>query len=414
MRYPMTPEYLQAAPGYLISLYEDFEADVLNDLCRRLQLSGTVTESALNQIRVLQQQGRSFPYIEKRLRQLTGSSQREIDRMFDEAVERNAAYYREVIDKSVITAPQSDWEQMLIQQTDAIRRQTQAEFRNLTQSMGFAIREGSKVKFYGIAEAYQRILDKAFLKVSIGASDYNTAIRGAVRELTDSGVQMVHYASGWHNRVDVAARRAVMTGITQLSGRYTEQSMEFLDTRYIETTAHSGARNIQGPNGWEAHTEWQGKWFYWSKNGERDPLGRYPDFIQKTGYGYGSGLCGWNCRHSFFAVVPGINEPSYTAEELKNIDPPPFTYQGREYDAYAATQKQRQIEAKMREMKRRLIGEKASGDEKYYEATATRLNRLSEEYKAFSKAAGLRPQPERARVQGFGRREAVRARRKQK
>lgn len=410
----MTPEYLQAAPGYLISLYEDFEGDVLNDLCRRLRLSGTVTESALNQIRVLQQQGRSFPYIEKRLRQLTGSSQREIDRMFDEAVERNAAYYREVIDKSVITAPQSDWEQMLIQQTDAIRRQTQAEFRNLTQSMGFAIREGSKVKFYGIAEAYQRILDKAFLKVSSGAFDYNTVIRGAVRELTDSGVQMVHYASGWHNRVDVAARRAVMTGITQLSGRYTEQSMEFLDTRYIETTAHSGARNIQGPNGWEAHTEWQGKWFYWSKNGERDPLGRYPDFIQKTGYGYGSGLCGWNCRHSFFAVVPGINEPSYTAEELKNIDPPPFTYQGREYDAYAATQKQRQIEAKMREMKRRLIGEKASGDEKYYEATATRLNRLSEEYKAFSKAAGLRPQPERARVQGFGRREAVRARRKQK
>lgn len=414
MRYPMTPEYLQAAPGYLISLYEDFEADVLNDLCRRLQLSGTVTESALNQIRVLQQQGRSFPYIEKRLRQLTGSSQREIDRMFDEAVERNAAYYREVIDKSVITAPQSDWEQMLIQQTDAIRRQTQADFRNLTQSMGFAIREGSKVKFYGIAEAYQRILDKAFLKVSSGAFDYNTAIRGAVRELTDSGVQMVHYASGWHNRVDVAARRAVMTGITQLSGRYTEQSMEFLDTRYVETTAHGGARNIQGPNGWEAHTEWQGKWFYWSKNGERDPLGRYPDFIQKTGYGYGSGLCGWNCRHSFFAVVPGINEPSYTAEELKNIDPPPFTYQGREYDAYAATQKQRQIEAKMRELKRRLIGEKASGDEKYYAATATRLNRLSEEYKAFSKAAGLRPQPERARVQGFGRREAARARRKQK
>lgn len=412
MRYPMTPEYLQAAPGYLISLYEDFEADVLNDLCRRLQLSGTVTESALNQIRVLQQQGRSFPYIEKRLQQLTGSSQREIDRMFDEAVERNAAYYREVIDRSVITAPQSDWEQMLIQQTDAIRRQTQEEFRNLTQSMGFAIREGSKVKFYGIAEAYQRILDKAFLKVSSGAFDYNTAIRGAVRELTDSGVQMVHYASGWHNRVDVAARRAVMTGITQLSGRYTEQSMEFLDTRYVETTAHSGARNIQGPNGWEAHTEWQGKWFYWSKNGERDPLGRYPDFIQKTGYGYGSGLCGWNCRHSFFAVVPGINEPSYTAGELKNIDPPPFTYQGREYDAYAATQKQRQIEAKMRELKRRLIGEKASSDEKYYTATATRLNRLSEEYKAFSKAAGLRTQPERARVQGFGRSEAAKARRK--
>lgn len=411
MKYPMTPEYLQDAPAYLISLYEDFEADVLNDLCRRLRLSGTVTESALNQIRVLQQQGQSFPYIEKRLRQLTNSSRKEIDRMFDEAIERNAAYYRGVIDKAVITAPQPEWEQALIQQTDAIRRQTQEEFRNMTQSMGFAIRDSGKVKFYGIAESYQRVLDKAFLKVSSGAFDYNSAIRDAVREFTDSGLQMVYYASGWHNRVDVASRRAIMTGITQVSGRYSEQAMEVLDTRYVETTAHTGARNIQGPNGWEAHTEWQGQWFYWSKNGERDPLGKYPDFVQKTGYGYGSGLCGWNCRHGFYAVVPGVNEPTYTAEQLKNIDPPPFTYQGREYDAYAATQKQRQIETKMRELKRRLIGTEAAGDEKYYEANAIRLNRLSEEYKAFSKAAGLRTQPERARVQGFGRREAAKARR---
>lgn len=331
--------------------------------------------------------------------------------MFDEAIERNAAYYRGVIDKAVITAPQPEWEQALIQQTDAIRRQTQEEFRNMTQSMGFAIRDSGKVKFYGIAESYQRVLDKAFLKVSSGAFDYNSAIRDAVREFTDSGLQMVYYASGWHNRVDVASRRAIMTGITQVSGRYSEQAMEVLDTRYVETTAHTGARNIQGPNGWEAHTEWQGQWFYWSKNGERDPLGKYPDFVQKTGYGYGSGLCGWNCRHGFYAVVPGVNEPTYTAEQLKNIDPPPFTYQGREYDAYAATQKQRQIETKMRELKRRLIGTEAAGDEKYYEANAIRLNRLSEEYKAFSKAAGLRTQPERARVQGFGRREAAKARR---
>ncbi len=414
MRYPITPEYLKNAPNRLVSIYEDFEADVLNDLCRRLRLSGTVTESALNQIRVLQQQGQSLPYIEKRLRQLIDASRDEIDRMFDDAVERNAAYYQEVIERSVITAPQSDWEQMLTQQTDVIRRQTQDRFQNLTQSMGFAIREGKQMKFYGIAKAYQRVLDKALLKVSSGAFDYNAAIRDAVQELTQSGVQMVDYASDWHNRVDVAARRAVMTGITQISGRYTEQAMELLETRYVETTAHGGARNVQGSNGWEAHTEWQGKWFYWSKNGERDPLGRYPDFIQKTGYGYGSGLCGWNCRHGFFAVVPGVNEPSHTAEELQNIDPPPFMYQGREYDAYAATQKQRQIETKMRELKRRLIGEKASSDVKYYEATATRLNRLSEEYKAFSKAAGLRVQPERARIQGFGRSEAARARRKQK
>lgn len=408
----MTPEYLQDAPNNLIRLYEDFEEDVLNDLCRRLKLSGTVTESALNQIRALQQQGQDFRYIEERLRQLTGASQKELDRMFDDAIERNAAYYRGVIVKLEITAPVDDWESMLLQQTDAIRRQTQDEFKNLTQSMGFAMRTGGKVQFYGIAEAYQHALDKATLKISSGAFDYNTAFRDAVRELTDSGVQMVNYASGWHNRVDVATRRAAMTGISQISGRYAEQSMQIMDTRYVETTAHTGARNIQGPNGWEAHTAWQGQWFYWSKNGERDPLGRYPDFVQKTGYGYGSGLKGWNCRHDFFPVIPGINEPTYSAEDLKNIDPPPFEYQGKTYTAYEATQKQRQIETKMRELKRRLIGFSASGDETAYTSNAIRLNRLSAEYKSFSRAAKLRTQPERARVQGFGRKEAARARRK--
>lgn len=408
MKYPNTPEYLENAPNYLVSLYEEFEADVLRDLCRRLKLSGTVTESALNQIRVLQQQGQSFPYIEKRLRQLSGASQKEIDRMFEEAVERNAAYYRGAIDKAAITAPSPVWEQALRQQADAIRRQTQDELRNFTQSMGFAIRTGNQVKFYGIAEAYQKALDKAALEVASGAMDYNTAIRGAVRDLTGSGLQWVDYASGWHNRVDVAARRAVMTGITQLSAQYTNQAMEILDTRYVETTAHGGARD-KGDD-FRNHKKWQGKWYYWSLHGEPDPLGKYPDFVRETGYGDVAGLCGANCRHGYFAVVPGVNEPTYTVGQLRDIDPPPFEYQGKTYTAYEATQKQRQIETRMRELKRRLIGLEASGDNKAYEENAIRLRRLSREYKAFSRAAGLRTQPERARVQGFGQKEAARAR----
>lgn len=411
MRYPITPEYLQDAPNYLTELYEDFEADVLNDLCSRLKLSGTVTESALNQIRALQQQGRAFPYIEKKLKILLNTSQAELDKMLDEAVERNQKYYQDVISKSDIVKPDDEWLQMLNQQTDAICRQTKEELRNLTQSMGFGIVEGNKVKFYDIATTYQRILDKAELKIMSGAFDYNTAIRGAVKELTDSGLQMemVNYASNWHNRVDVAARRAAMTGITQISGRYSEQMMETLETRYVEVTAHSGARNTG--DGYVNHESWQGKIYYWSKRGERDPLRRYKDFVQTTGYGTGGGLCGWNCRHSFYPFVPGVNEPTYTASELKNIDPPPFEYQGRKYTRYEATQKQRQIETKMRELKRRLIGFSAQENHAEYTATSIRLKRLQAEYKAFSKAADLREQPERSYVQGYRRKSASRAKR---
>ena len=41
--------------------------------------------------------------------------------------------------------------------------------------------------------------------------------------------------------------------------------MDYLGTHLVETTAHLGARNGQGLNGWEAHTEWQGGVYRWKR-----------------------------------------------------------------------------------------------------------------------------------------------------
>jgi hypothetical protein len=177
--------------------------------------------------------------------------------------------------------------------------------------------------------------------------------------------------------------------------------MNTLDTRYVEVTAHAGARD-KG-EGIENHKQWQGKVFYWSQNGEKDPLGQYDDFVEKTGYGEGAGLCGWNCRHHFYGFIPGVSERTYTDEQLANIDPPPFEYQGRTYSHYEATQRQRQIETAMRNCKRKIIGYDAAGDDETATSYRSRLRALSKEYKQFSEAAGLRTQPERARVEGFKR-----------
>lgn len=134
----------------------------------------------------------------------------------------------------------------------------------------------------------------------------------------------------------------------------------------------------------------------------------YLDFVEATGYGTGEGLCGWNCRqrHIFFPFVDGISERTYTDEQLENIDPPPFEYQGKTYTAYEATQKQRQIETAMRKCKREIIGFKAAGLEEDYQDSSIRLRRLTTEYKAFSKAAGLKEQTERSSIEGFGVKEA--------
>ena len=392
MKYPITPEYLENAPKKLIRLYEDFEADILADICRRLAQSGTVTESALEQIRVMQRQGKTAEFIQKRMRQLLNISRKELDELFQDAVERNEEYLKTSLTKADIIRVDEQWRPALQAQNDAIRRQTEEAFVNLTQSMGFAIREGAGVRFLGIAETYQRILDRAALEVSTGAMDYNTVIRRSVRELADSGIVMVNYASGWRNRADVAVRRAVMTGVTQISAQYSEMSAELLDTPLREVSAHRGARDVDGPNGWENHKKWQGKVYAMGYHP------RYPNIYDVCGLGDVTGLEGANCRHMHFPFVEGVSERTYTDQQLANIDPPPFTYHGRKYTAYEATQKQRQLETAIRAQKRRVLAFESAGVEQDAQDAKTRLKRLESEYRAFSQAAGLPEQFERARI----------------
>lgn len=390
MKYPITPDYLESAPDPIVRLYADLEAEVLKDICRRFALSGEATESAIAQIKILQERGADLKDIEKFIRNALKLSEKELDELFQKAVDRNKKYYDKLIEKADIV--KADYKG-LDAELDIIKRQTHEDLVNLTQSLGFAIRVGREVEFLPIAKAYQKVLDDASMQVMSGAVDYNTAIRGVVKRLTDSGLQWVDYSTGWHNRVDVAARRAVMTGVSQLSSKYAEQTAEILDTDYREVTAHVGARDTGV--GWQNHKKWQGK-VYSVKAGDK-----YPSIYEVCGWGMVDGLEGANCRHHHFPFVDGVSERTYTEEQLENIDPPPFKYQGREYTAYEATQKQRQIETAMRKCKRDILGYKAAGLETDAEDASIKLRRLSQEYKSFSKAAGLRTQPERARVQGY-------------
>lgn len=83
---------------------------------------------------------------------------------------------------------------------------------------------------------------------------------------------------------------------------------------------------------------------------------------------------------------------------MKPENRPKIQFEGREYDDYQATQKQRQIERAIRKLKRRKAAFEAAGLTKDAQAANIRLRRLNQEYKAFSKAAGLPEQRERTRV----------------
>lgn len=259
-RYPFDPSLLDALPEELAELFRGLELTLLEEICRRLKIKDNLNEVTIQDIRALRSHGIDLKDIKKAISENTDTSMDKLNKLFDDVVKRNQEYYTDVIDIAKVTIPDRLVNQRDI---DAIRKQAQDEFSNITRSMGFLVNSGRTM--LPPASAYQHCLDIAVLQIESGAFSYNQAIQMAVKQLADSGLQVVDYESGHHNRIDVAVRRAVMSGVNSINQKYREESMNYLKTDLIETTAHLGARNIPGPLGFEAHTEWQGRVFHWEK-----------------------------------------------------------------------------------------------------------------------------------------------------
>ena len=384
---------LDALPEELAELYRSLESQLLDEICSRLNLADQLNEVTVQAIRALRSYGISQQEIERAIRRTTNISEKKLTELLDDVVERNQRYYSELIKITDVTAPQ-----MLVSavDVDAIRRQTEETFRNITQSMAFLVDNGRT--FLAPARAYQWALDNAVAQIQSGAISYNQAIRYAVKQLADSGIRVADYESGHRDQIDVAVRRAVMSGVNQLCQRYSEQSMDYLETDLVEVSAHIGARNTGvGP---ENHESWQGGIYRWSEK-PRSSKDDYPDFVETTGYGTGPGLGGWNCKHHYYSFVEGVSEPTYSKKDLEAMkgENRKFSFEGKEYDGYTGTQKMRQIERTVRKLKREQTAYKAAGLTEEKQAVTARIRRLNAEYKAFSEAAGLPMQRERMRVE---------------
>ena len=386
--YPFSPDLLDALPEKLAELLRELEITLLEEICSRLKAAGELNEVTVQDIQALRSHGIDLKEIEKAIRKTTSISETKLNKLLDDVMERNQQYYTELIDLAHITQPET-----LVDAAEvaAIRAQTLDTFRNLTASMGFLVDAGRTM--LPPAKAYQWALDNATMQIQSGAINYNQAIKTAVKQLADSGLKVVDYESGRHDSVDVAARRAVMTGVSQLCAKYTEQSAEYLETPYYEVSAHAGARDVPGPSPWSSHKDWQGK-VYSIRAGDI-----YPNIYEVCGLGAVDGLEGANCRHRRNVWVEGGSERTYTDEQLEHIDDDlGCEFDGKKYTAYEATQMQRRVERQIIKQDRLVTAYKASGQKDEYYAANAKLVRMIAKYKAFSKAAGFPLQWERTKV----------------
>lgn len=388
MKYPFTPELLDALPEELAELFRALEITLLEEICSRLKAADELNEVTVQDIRALRSHGIDLKKIRKEIQKTADIGEEKLNKLLDDVVERNQRYYTDLIDLAHVTQPET---LVSVEDTWAIYEQTKQTMRNITRSMGFLVDAGRTM--LPPAKAYQWALDNATMQIQSGAINYNQAIKAAVKQLADSGLKVVDYESGHRDHIDVAVRRAVMTGVNQICAKYTEQSAGYLETPYFEVSAHFGARDKPGSSPWSSHKDWQGK-VYSIRAGDI-----YPNIYEVCGLGAVDGLEGANCRHRRFPWVEGVSERTYTDKQLEHIDNGlGCTFDGKAYTAYEATQMQRRVEREVRKLKREKAVYKSAGLHEDETSVNIRLRRLNAKYKAFSAAAGLPEQRERMKV----------------
>jgi hypothetical protein len=253
--------------------------------------------------------------------------------------------------------------------------QTQQSFFNITRTTANTA-----------SKQFERALDRAWTQINTGGFDYNTAIKNAVKDLAEQGIGSIEYPSGRIDSLEVAVRRAVVTGANQTALKTQEVLADELEIDLVEVTAHGGAR--------PEHAKWQGKVF--SRKGRVTIDGvTYEDLEKATRYGHGDGLGGWNCRHTFHPYVPGTSR-SWSDKELKDLDKKKVEYNGEKYTEYEASQIQRKIERDIRKQKRTVAAIEAAGGDASEERK--KLRESQKGYTDFSEQTGIKKQSARTQI----------------
>lgn len=258
-----TSDELNILPSAVEKIFGAMENDIMQDIINRIAENDEITRTADWEMFRMRCLGAVNDDIQSRIKTALNLSNDVLEHMFEKVIEDGYARDEEMYKttgKQFIPYEENKELQQLVQ---AVKNQTRGEFFNITGTMGFSVKKPSGNKeFQSIDNYFKDVLDKASMHVLNGTYDYNSMINKVVNEMTNSGVRTIDYESGYSNRVEVAARRAILTGTNQVTSKISEENMKKLDTEYVEVSWHSTAR--------PTHQIWQGRVFHWKKNLEKN------------------------------------------------------------------------------------------------------------------------------------------------
>ena len=349
----LSPRYLEGLSDDIIEIYSQLETEILQDMARRIARLGRITEATRWQAQMLAEAGGLKKNIARILAKYDKAIIRQVTETFTEALETNARNDNRIFKAMTgrtVSAPNAQAMLSTIQKCHS---------------------DLSRLTLTTAATSQQQFVQQAnrvYMDVQSGAFDYNTAMKSAADELSKRGITTVRYENGKPiiRSIESAVRMNILTSINQTAANQTLSNAEELGVERFEVTAHIGAR----PD----HEAWQGK-IYTRK-----------ELYSICELGTAMGLCGINCRHSFYPYFEGMEE-HYTDEDLDEMASETVSYNGEELSRYEGEQKLRGVERKIRQYKRQALTQEAAG------ADSTQARRKLGEWQAaardFTKQTGI-------------------------
>lgn len=389
----LTPEQIAHCADDIINLYSQLEEEIVRDIARRIAKTGTMTDTGIWQAQHMQELGTLHSDVLSSVAKYSDRTESELKKLFEDAGVTATEYDNEIYRQNGLNPKSLKVSDVQMQLLEAGYKKTQGNLSNLTLTTAVSS-QTSFINACSLAE----------LKASSGAFTPQQAIADAIKQVAQDGAYVI-YPSGHRDRLDVAVRRNVMTGIGQTTGQICLSNAQELGCDLMEITAHAGAR--------PSHAAWQGQIV--SLSGQRGYLS-----LSDIGYGTGDGFKGWNCRHDWYPYFEGSSR-MYSVKDIKELNAKNIEYpDGSMHTLYEAEQQQRAYERKIRATKRTLAAcDEALNNlsdeqllqklEKNFSHYSSKLKRQESELNSFCKRTGLLKDNSRSQTYGFGRSTAQKA-----
>lgn len=388
-----TDEFIDDLLQPISDIYESANYKVLSIITNRLKSIGELSATDAGRLSILLK-NKDLKEIEKVLSDATELSIKEIDSIVTKSAKYNDELNESLYKARNLTPATIATDSALLSVANAAKKNMVDSVVNLSNTTSFLING----KMTSIAKTYNYAINRAAFEVQQGLFDYNTAMRGVIKELADSGIRvteegtrMVDFESGSSRRLDSQVMLNVREGISRLNEEYRAMQGKQFGADGVELSVHSLSEPI--------HAQYQGRQFS-LKEFERIQNSMQRRFFTN------------NCRHSSAPIILGISEPTYSEKELAEINAESnkqVEYTTRQKDAdgnyikkklpkYKMTQVLRKNELEIRRLKDNKNQFDIMNDKPIIAELNKKISARTKYYKMIAQETGLETKPFRTRV----------------